>query len=135
MKKHPIWYLIIGISILIIPTLIYLIFLIPKMSVEYNILMASGGIIGGAGFYTSSIIPAGIKNKSLYKLAANSFTIMCVITLVNKFIMQLIGLVSTFILSFIIYKILKERWKNARREKERREFADEIARNVAQITK
>ena len=135
MKKHPIWYLVIGISILIIPTLIYLIFLIPKMSVEYNILMASGGIIGGAGFYASSVIPAGIKNKSLYKLASNSFTIMCVITLVNKFIMQLIGLVSTFILSFIIYKILKELWKNARREKERREFADEIARNVAQITK
>lgn len=135
MKKHPIWYLIIGISILIIPTLIYLIFLIPKMSVEYNILMASGGIIGGAGFYGSSIIPTGIKNKSLYKLAANSFTIMCVITLVNKFIMQLIGLVSTFILSFIIYKIFKEIWKNARRKKEHRELADEIARNVAEITK
>lgn len=135
MKKHPVWYLVIGISILIVPTLIYLIFLIPKMSVEYNILMASGGIIGGAGFYASSVIPAGIKNKSLYKLASNSFTIMCVITLVNKFIMQLIGLVSTFILSFIIYKIFKEIWKNARREKEHRELADEIARNVAQITK
>lgn len=135
MKKHPIWYLIIGIFILIIPTLIYLVFLIPKMSVEYNILMASGGIIGGSGFYASSVIPAGIKNKGLYKLASNSFTIMCVIVLVNKFIMQIIGLVSTFILSFIIYKIFKEIWKNAKREKEHRELADEIARNVAKITK
>ena len=115
--------------------LFYLVFLIPKMSVEYNILMASGGIIGGSGFYASNAIPTGIKNKGLYKLASNSFTIMCVIVLVNKFIMQLIGLVSTFILSFIVYKIFKEIWKNARREKEHRELADEIARNVAKITK
>lgn len=130
MKKHPILYLIIGIAILIIPTLIYLIILVPKMCAEYNVLMASGGVIGGAGFYAGTLTPENLKNKGLYKLAVNAFTIMTVITLVNEFIMQLIGLVATFIVSYIIYRIFKEVWKDGKRRKENSILANEISRNI-----
>lgn len=135
MKKHPIWFLIIGIFILVVPTVIYLCFLIPKLSEEYNILMASGGVIGGAGFYGAQKIPEKVKYGSLFKLAANSFTTLTVLTLVNQFIMQLIGLVATFIISFIIFIILKGAWKDGRRKKENAELATEIARSVNEITK
>ena len=61
MNKHPIWYLIIGIFILVAPTVIYLGFLIPQLTEAYNVLMASGGVIGGAGFYAASKIPEKLK--------------------------------------------------------------------------
>lgn len=132
MKKHPIWYLIIGIFILIIPTLIYLIFLVPKLSEEYNILMASGGVIGGFGFYGTSKIPEKLKYSGLFKLASNSFTLMTVIVIVEKFIIQLIGLVSVFIICYIIFRIFLEVWRNARRKKEQIEIAREVARNIVE---
>ena len=135
MKKHPIWFLIIGIFILVVPTAIYLAFLIPQMSEEYNVLMASGGIIGGAGFYGAQRIPEKVKYSGLFKLAANSFTTMTIITLINKFIMKLMGLAAVFIICFIIFIILKGAWKNGRRKKENTELATEIARNIAEITK
>lgn len=135
MKKHPIWFLIIGIFILIVPTVIYLCFLIPKLTEEYNILMASGGVIGGAGLYGTTKIPEKVKYGSLFKLAANSFTILTVLTLVQEFIMELIGLVAVFVVSFIIFQILKEAWKNGRRKKENAELAEEIARSITETTK
>lgn len=135
MKKHPVWFLIIGIFVLIAPTAIYLVFLIPQMSEEYNVLMASGGIIGGAGFYGAHRIPEKVKYSSLFRLAANSFTTMTIITLINQFIMKLIGLAAVFIVCFIIFIILKGAWKNGRRKKENTELAREIARNIAEITK
>lgn len=135
MKKHPILYLIIGIIILIVPTVIYLCFLIPAMSETYNVLMASGGIIGGAGFYGANRIPKDIKFSGLFKLAANSFTILTIITLVQEFALQLVGLVAVFIVSFIVFIILKGAWKNGKRRLESERFAAEAARNVAKTIK
>ena len=61
MKKHPNWYLVIAIAVLVVPTAVYLAFLIPKLTEEYNVLMASGGVIGGAGYYGAQKIPEKIK--------------------------------------------------------------------------
>lgn len=134
MKKHPVWYLIIAISILIIPTTIYLCVLVPKLSEEYNVLMASSGVIGGAGLYGASKIPEKIKYGGLFKTAANSFTILTVTMLVEEFIVELIGLVAVFVVCFIIFKILVEVWRSAVRRKEHTELAKEIARNVNENT-
>lgn len=134
MKKHPIWYLIIGITILIIPTLIYLCFLIPRMSEEYNILMVSGGIISGGGLCGTNSIPDKIKFSGIYKLAGTSFTLLTVVTLVHKFIMQIVGLVGTFIACFIIFLFFKGAWKNARRRNETERIATEIAQNVNKVS-
>ena len=135
MKKHPILYLIIGIIILIVPTAIYLCFLIPAMSETYNVLMASGGVIGGAGFYGASRIPKEIKYSGLFKLAANSFTILTIITLVQEFALQLIGLVAVFIISFIAFIILKGAWKNGRQRLKDEHLATEVARNIVKTIK
>ena len=131
MKKKPIWFLVIGIIVLIVPTSIYLGFLIPQLKEEYIVLMSSGGVIAGGGMYGAQIIPEKVKYSSLYKTSARSFTLLTVITLVQEFIMEIIGLVAVFIISFIIFSILKETWKNARRRQEKTEFAEEIARNIA----
>ena len=135
MKKHPIWYLIIGIIVLIVPTGTYLGFLIPSMSETYNVLMASGGVVGGAGFYGASRIPKEIKYSGLFKLAANSFTTLAIITLVQEFALQLIGLVAVFIISFIIFIILKEAWKNGKQRLKDERLAAEVARNVTETLK
>lgn len=134
MSERPIIFLIIGIFILIFPTSVYLFFLIPKLSEEYNVLMASGGIIGGGGIYAASKIPKKLKYSGLFKMASNSFTILTVILIVEKFIIQLVGLVSVFIISYIIFVLLKGAYKNARRRKENRELANEISRNVNKIS-
>lgn len=130
MKKHPIWYLVIAIAILIVPTVIYLCILVPQLSEEYNVLMASGGVVGGAGLYGTSKIPDKVKYSGLFKIAANSFTILTVTVLVEEFIIELVGLIAVFVVCFITFKILVEAWKNARRKKENRELAKEIARSV-----
>lgn len=130
MKKHPILFLIVGIIILIVPTIIYLCFLIPKMQEEYVALMSSGGIITCGGMYGANAIPEKIKYSGLYKLSARSFTLLIVTVLVQEFIMKIIFLIATFILSYIIYRIFKEAWKNARRRKENAELAKEISRSI-----
>lgn len=135
MKKHPIFYLIISIFVLIAPTIIYLCFLIPSLTEEYNILMASGGIIGGGGFYGANRIPKDIKFSGLFKLATNSFTILTIITLVQEFVLQLVGLVAVFIVSFIAFIILKGAWKNGRQRIKTERIAAEVARNVVETTK
>ena len=135
MKKHPIWYLIIAIAILVIPTTIYLCVLVPKLSEEYNILMSSGGVIGGVGLYGASKIPDKIKYSGLFKAAANSFTILTVTVLVEEFIVSLVGLIAVFVICFITFKILMEGWKGARRRKENLELASEIARSLNEAFK
>ena len=135
MKKHPIWYLVIGIFILVAPTVVYLGFLIPQLTEAYNVLMASGGVIGGSGFYAAQRIPKQLKYSGLFKLAANSFTIFIVLTLVNQFLMKIIGLVAVFVVSFIIFQILKGAWQNGRRKKENAELAEEITRSVVETSK
>lgn len=135
MKKHPILYIFIGLIFLFVPTIIYLCFLVPEMSEQYNILMASGGVIGGFGFFGASKIPENTKYGSLLKLAANSFTTMTVLTLVNEFIMQIIGLACVIIVSLIIFLFLKGRYKDARRRKQNSELAEEVARSIVETTK
>lgn len=134
MKKYPVFYLILAITVLIVPTVVYLCFLVPKLSEEYNVLMSSAGVIGGAGMYGASKIPEKIKFSGMFKLASNAFSIMAVTLLVEKFIIQLIGLVAVFIVSFIAYKILLEVYKNGRRRKQNSELAREITRNTSEIT-
>lgn len=135
MKKRPVFYLVLGIIILLVPTAIYLVFLVPKLTQEYNILMASGGVIGGFGFYGASKIPEKLKYSGLFKTSANAFTAFTVITIVQKFIVQLIGLCATFLVSFIIFKLLMEAYKNAKQRIRDAELAKEIARNIAETTK
>lgn len=134
-KIKPIWFLIMGIAILIIPTAIYLAFLIPRMKDEYIILMASGGVIGGAGMFGTDMIPEATKYGSLYKTASRSFTLMTVIALVQKFIGQIIGLAIVFAVCYIIFLIFRELWRNGKRAKENAELAEEITRGITQNTK
>lgn len=135
MKKKPILFLIIGIAVLIIPTSIYLVFLIPQLKEEYIVLMSSGGVIVSGGMYGASIIPEKVKFSGLYKLSAKSFTLLTVITLVQEFIVELIGLVAVFIVSFVVFCMLKEAWKNGKRRKENSELASEVARNIVKASK
>ena len=135
MKEHPVWYRVIGLSILIVPTLIYLCFLIPQLKEEYIILMSSGGIIGGTGMYAANLIPIDTEKSSLYKLAANSFTILTIITLVQEFIMELVFLVALFIVCFIIYKIFEGAYRNAREQKVHKQLATEITSSIAKNSK
>lgn len=134
-KLKPIWYLIIGIIFLVVPTAVYLGFLIPSMKEEYIILMSSGGVLGGVGMLGTSMIPEQTKFGIIYKTASKSFTLLVVVTLVQEFIMQIIGLVAVFILSYIVFLIFKEVWKNARRAKENAELAEEVARSINDIAK
>lgn len=133
-KMHPVWYLVIGIVILLVPSAIYLGFLIPQLTDEYIILMSSGGVIGGTGMFGSSMIPEKTKFGTLYKTASKSFTLLVVIALVQEFIAELIGLAVVFVVSYIIFLIFKELWKNGKRAKENGELAEEIARGIAQTT-
>ena len=137
MKKHkmrPIGWLLIGIAILIIPTAIYAGFLIPKMKEEYIILMSSAGGIGGAGLFGANMIPDTLRYGSIYKNAARSAVLIVVITLVQDFMKELIGLVAVLAVSYVIFLIFKELWKNAKRVKENGELAEEIARGITQAT-
>lgn len=137
MKKkgiNPIWFLILGIAILVIPTVTYLCFLIPKMTDEYIVLMSSGGVIAGGGMFGASMIPDKTKFGALYKTASKSFTLLVVITLVKDFVKPLIGLAAVFIVSFIIFKIMMELWKDGKHKRENQELAAEVARSVTQAT-
>lgn len=135
MKKKYIWYLVIGIIVLLVPTIIYLCFLIPKMKEEYIMLMSSGGIISACGFTGASKIPEKIKFSSILKLAANSFTTFIVFTLIQDFFGEIIGLVIVFTISLIIFLILKEMYKNGKQRKQTTEIATEISRSIIETTK
>ena len=124
------WYLVIGIIILIVPTIIYLCFLIPKMKEEYIILMSSGGVIAGSGLYGAKAIPQKVKFSGLFKLSARAFTLLTVTTLVNEFIIELIGLVAVFIVSYIIFKILLEVYRDRKQAQASKNLAREIARSI-----
>lgn len=135
MKKHPIWFLIIGIAVLVIPTAVYLAFLVPKLTEEYNVLMASGGVIAGGGFYGANAISEKVKYGKLFKMAAKSFTLLTVVTLVQEFIIELVGLVAVFVMCFIVFQILKGEWKDGKRKRENTELAEAIARSITETSK
>lgn len=127
---NPVWYLVIGLCILLIPAGIYLGFLIPSMSEEYNILMASGGAIGSAGLFGANMIPETAKYGTLYKTASKSMTMLVVITLVQNFIGRLIGLIAVVIISYIIFLIFKGKWKDGRQDRQNVKLAKEVARSL-----
>ena len=135
MKKKYIWLLVSAIFVLVVPTVVYLFFLIPKLEDEYIMLMSSGGVIGGAGMYAANAIPDKVRFSSLFKTSARSFTILTVTILVEKFINELIGLAVTIILSYIAYKILMEVYHDRKRSQQSTELAQEIARNIDATTK
>lgn len=132
---HPIWFLIIGIIILIVPAAVYLGFLIPKLTAEYNILLASGGVIGSGGIAATSLIPEKAKFGTLYKTASKSFTLLAVITVVQNFLPQILGLIATVLVSYIIFMIMKELWKNGREKRNALYIAKEVARSTTEATK
>lgn len=134
MSKHPIIYLLIGITFLVVPTVVYLIFLVPKLCEEYNILMSSAGIIGSTGMYATSKIPEKWKYSALAKTASNSINALIVMTIVQEFVNEIIGLFAVFIASLIIYKIFVEVWKGAKQRKQNSELAKEIARSVSKTS-
>lgn len=135
MKKKYIWFLVSAILVLIVPTVVYLFFLIPKLEDEYIMLMSSGGVIGGAGMYAANAIPDKVRFSSLFKTSARSFTLLTVTILVEKFINEIIGLAVTIILSYIAYKILMEVYHDRKRSQQSSELAQEIARNIDATTK
>ena len=135
MKKKYIWFLVSAIFVLVVPTVVYLFFLIPKLEDEYIMLMSSGGVIGGAGMYAANAIPDKVRFSSLFKTSARSFTILTVTILVEKFINELIGLAITIILSYIAYKILMEVYHDRKHSQQSTELAQEIARNIDSTTK
>ena len=134
-ELNPVWFLVIGIVVLIVPTAVYLGFLIPQMKEEYNILLASGGVIGVGGVYGAEMIPEKVKFGALYKTAAKSFTLLTVITLVKDFIHQLIGLAVVLVVSYIIFKIMRSLYKDGKQARANRRLAEEVARNVTEAAK
>lgn len=135
MKKHPFLYLVIGIAILVIPTTIYLIFLVPKMTEECRILTASAGIIGSGGLYGANLIPEKWAFSKLYKLACRSYTLLVTISIIEKFVKELILLLTVIVTSYIIFYIFKELWKNARRKIHDEQLASQIARSFNETSK
>lgn len=131
----PIWWLIIGICILIIPTGIYLGFLIPQMKDEYIVLMSSGGAIGSAGLFGANMIPETAKFGTLYKTASKAMTMLVVITLVQDFIGQLLGLVAVFAVSYIVFLIMRGLWKDGKQARANLLLAKEVSRNTAEAVK
>lgn len=134
-KMHPVWFLIIAIIFLIVPGVIYLAFLVPRLKNEYIILMTSGGVIGGGGMFGASLIPDKTRWGALFKTASRSFTLLVVVTLVREFIGQLLGLAVVLIVSYILFIIFRELWRNGKRARENADLAGEIARNIAENTK
>lgn len=134
-KMRPIGFLIIGIIVLIVPASIYVGFLIPKLQEEYAILMASGGVLGGSGMFGSSMISEKSRWGTIFKTASKSFTLLVVVTLVRDFIKPLIGLAAVLIVSYIVFLIFKELWKDGRRKEQDVNLAEEIARAASEGVK
>lgn len=134
-KKYYIWYLVVGIILLIVPSAIYLGFLIPAMKEEYLILMASGGAIGGAGMFGTQMIPDKVKFGTLFKTASKSFTLLVVITLVQTFIKELIGLAAVMIISYILFIIMRSLYQDGKQRKQSAIVAEEVARSVVEASK
>ena len=132
---NPNWFLVIGICILIIPAAIYLGFLIPRMKDEYIALMSSGSGLGGAGAFGTYMIPETAKFGTLYKTASKSITMLVVITLVKDFIGQLLGLALVFIISYIVFLIMRSRWKDGKRKRENADIANSVSQGVIEALK
>lgn len=127
--------MILGLFILIVPTVLYLCFLVPKMKEEYLVLMSSGGVICPAGLTIAKNIPKESKFSSIAKLAVNSTTLLITIALVQKFVNQLIVLAIIIVVSVIFYSLLKLKYKIDRERYKNAELAREVARNLNEAVK
>ena len=134
-EMNPVWFLVIGIVVLIVPTAVYLGFLIPQLKEEYIILMSSGGVIAGGGMYGAEMIPEKVKYSSLYKTSARSFTLLTVITLVQDFIPQLIGLAIVLVVSYIIFMMMRSLYKDGKQARADKRLAKEVARGITEAVK
>ena len=132
---NPVWFLVIGIVVLIVPTAVYLGFLMPQMKEEYDILLASGGVIGVGGMYGAEMIPEKVKFGTLYKTSARSFTLLTVITLVQDFIPQLIGLAIVLVVSYIIFMMMRSLYKDGKQARADKRLAKEVARGITEAVK
>lgn len=134
-KFKPIGFLIIGIVILIVPSAIYLGFLIPKMQEQYIVMMASGGVIGGSGATAASFIPEDSKRGTLFKTATKAFTLLTVLTLIQDFIGPLIGVGIVFSVCYIVFLIMKGLWKDGREKERNAKLAETIKRSIIENSK
>lgn len=134
MKKHPLWYLVIGFVLLIVPSVVYMCFLLPQLKEEYNILLASGGVLGGFGYYGASKIPESVKYSGLFKTASRAYTTLIFGTLIQDFLPQIIWLLVIAVTSIILFVVFKELYKNAKRRLENKELASEISRSLTKDT-
>lgn len=130
MKKKYIWIAIIAYIVLIVPPIIYLCWLIPNLTEEYNTMLASGGVIGGAAFYGASKIPDTVKFSGLFKTASRSYTLLIISILVKEFYIQCVALVAIIISCYIVFKILKGIYYDRKREFENKQFAKEISSSL-----
>ena len=135
MKKRPFLYLVLGVFFLIVPPVIYLCFLVPQLKEEYNVLLASGGVLGGFGYYGASKIPDKIKYGGVFKTAARAYTTVVLSTLVQEFLPKILIFIAILVTSFIIYLISKELYKNGKRKLENKELAEQISRGFAENIK
>ena len=135
MSKKYIWSIIVGLIVLIVPTTIYLIFLVPQLTERYNVLMSSAGVLGSFGYISASKLPEKFKYSKLLKTSVNSFTTLVVMTLVQEFAKKIIFLALVLIVSFIIFEILKGVYNDGKRKYENRELANEISRSINENAK
>lgn len=134
-EMNPVWFLVIGIVVLIVPTAVYLGFLIPQLKEEYDILLASGGVIGVGGMYGAEMIPEKVKFGALYKTSARSFTLLTVITLVQDFIPQLIGLAIVLVVSYIVFMMMRSLYKDGKQFRADKRLAKEVARGITEAAR
>lgn len=132
MRKKYVWSLVIGIIILVVPTILYLCFLIPRLTERYNVLMSSAGVLGSFGYIGAARFPDKFKYSSLFKTSANAFTTMVIVMLIQEFIKEIIVLGIIVLVSFIGFCIFKEAYKDGKRREENKQLAEQIARNVNQ---
>ena len=132
---NPIWFLVIGIAVLVIPTAIYLGFLIPQLKEEYQVLMSSAGVVGGGGMFGTEAIPEKVKYGTLFKTASKTFTALVCLTLVQDFLPQILGLVAVFFASYIIFMIMRSMWKDGKQKRANADLAKEVARGITENTK
>lgn len=130
MKKKYILIAIIAYFVLIVPTVIYLCWLIPRLTAEYNTMLASGGMIGGAAFYGASKIPDTIKFSGLFKTASRSYTLLIISILVKEFYIECVALFAIIISCYIVFKILKGMYYDRKRQFENKQLAREISSSL-----
>ncbi len=135
MKKRYIWIAVIAYLVLIAPTTIYLCWLVPNLTAEYNTMLASGGILGGSAFYGASKIPDTVKFSGLFKTASKSYTLLIISILIKDFYIECVGLLAIIVTCYIVFKILKGIYYDRKRQFENKQLAREISSSLNERSK